>query len=55
MGFFIKTYEEYQLNLNKIKTLLGDTPDFLSKLNVLYNDSLAIRKKMGISLGSFLK
>ncbi|NQT23408.1 MAG: hypothetical protein HQ579_08255 [Candidatus Omnitrophica bacterium] len=45
-----KTYEGYQLNLNKIKVLLGNTPEFPSKLNALYNDSLKIRKKMKIYL-----
>ncbi|MCX5666893.1 MAG: hypothetical protein NTY34_01065 [Candidatus Omnitrophica bacterium] len=45
-----KTYEECRSNLNKIKILLGDAPDFSSKLNDLYNESLTIRKKMGILL-----
>lgn len=50
-----KLYDEYRSNLDKLKILLGNASDFSSKFDTLYKDSLKLREKMELFLGSFLE
>ena len=47
-------YSKFQQTLNNLKSLLGHTPDFQSKIVSLYRDTEKVRDKHEMYLGAFL-